>query len=364
MTRRRDLDADPAPAPAAAVRPGEDGPRATLGVVVIGRNEGERLRRCLGSLVGRAPTVVYVDSGSTDGSVEAARALGAVVVALDLSTPFTAARARNAGFRRLAELEPGVALVQFVDGDVEVEPGWIEAASRFLDEHEDVVAVCGRLRERSPEATVYQRLCDLEWDRGSGEVDAVGGIAMYRADAFRAVDGFDPSVIAGEEGELCLRLRRRGGRIWALPAPMGWHDAAISRFGQWWRRAERCGHAYAEGAAIHGRDPSRHHVRDVLSTLFWGLAVPLGIAATAALAVVWPPAWAAVALGLASYPLLAFKVYRHAARRFPARHAAFYAAFCVLAKFPESLGVVRYWRNRLLGRRSTIIEYKGPRAGG
>ena len=63
-----------------------------LGVVAIGRNEGERLRRCLNSVVGRGHTVVYVDSGSTDGSTELARELGADVVELDLSLPFTMAQ--------------------------------------------------------------------------------------------------------------------------------------------------------------------------------------------------------------------------------------------------------------------------------
>src|SRR5947207_307333 len=62
---------------------------ATLGVVVIGRNEGDRLRTCLSAVAGRNLPVVYVDSGSTDGSVATARGLGADVVALDLTTPFT-----------------------------------------------------------------------------------------------------------------------------------------------------------------------------------------------------------------------------------------------------------------------------------
>src|SRR3990170_3982962 len=91
-----------------------------LGIVAIGRNEGERLRACLRSVVGDNRVVVYVDSGSTDGSVEMARSMGAEVVELDLATPFTAARARNEGFHRLEQLNPNVAFVQFVDGDCEV----------------------------------------------------------------------------------------------------------------------------------------------------------------------------------------------------------------------------------------------------
>jgi len=47
-----------------------------IDAVVIGRNEGERLVACLASLGGEIRRAVYVDSGSTDGSVAAARAAG------------------------------------------------------------------------------------------------------------------------------------------------------------------------------------------------------------------------------------------------------------------------------------------------
>ena len=58
---------------------------STIGVVVIGRNEGERLRRCLESLGPHLAATVYVDSGSADGSVALARSLGAETVELDES---------------------------------------------------------------------------------------------------------------------------------------------------------------------------------------------------------------------------------------------------------------------------------------
>jgi glycosyltransferase involved in cell wall biosynthesis len=129
---------------------------STIGVVVIGRNEGERLRRCLESV--RSGAVVYVDSGSSDGSVALARSLGVEVVGLDLSSPFTAARARNAGFERLLQFDPSAEFVQFVDGDCEVAAGWLERARKEFEARSDAAVVCGRLRERFPDATVYNRL--------------------------------------------------------------------------------------------------------------------------------------------------------------------------------------------------------------
>ena len=135
---------------------------ARLGVVVIGRNEGERLARCLRSVVAPSHRVVYVDSGSTDDSVAVATACGAVVLALDMSRPFTAARARNEGAQRLRSLAPALEFIQFVDGDCEVVEDWLGAAVTFLDQRADVGVACGRLRERFPERSVYNLLCDLE----------------------------------------------------------------------------------------------------------------------------------------------------------------------------------------------------------
>jgi GT2 family glycosyltransferase len=228
---------------------------ARVGVVAIGRNEGERLARCLASLDPAARPTVYVDSGSTDGSPDRARSLGAEVVALDLSVPFTAARARNAGFDRLLAVAPEVEYVQFADGDCEVDPNWIPTATAELDARPDVAVVCGRRRERFPAATVYNRLCDLEWAGPAGETLACGGDALVRVSALKAVGGYRPDLIAGEEPELCVRLRANGGKIVRLAAEMTRHDAAMTRFGQWWKRNVRAGHAFAQVSRLHARSP-------------------------------------------------------------------------------------------------------------
>ena len=277
--------------------PRSSGRHPEVGVVVIGRNEGERLRRCLESVRRRGPGVVYVDSGSTDGSVALAAGLGATVVELDMRRPFTAARARNEGLRRLQAIAPDLAFVQFVDGDCEMVAGWLPLAERFLEAEPQVAAVCGRRRERFPERSVYNRLCDLEWNTPIGEARACGGDAMMRAEALRQVGGYRDDLIAGEEPELCVRLRAAGWKIWRLDAEMTLHDAAMTRFGQWWRRNVRAGYAYAEGVRLHGAPPERHWVREWRSAWFWGAGLPLAIVLFAA--IVGPVAlWA-----FAIYPL-------------------------------------------------------------
>jgi GT2 family glycosyltransferase len=331
---------------------GKGGKRADsrLGIVVIGRNEGARLEACLDSVAGRAADVVYVDSGSTDNSVVRARDLGAAVVELDPRVPFTAARARNEGFAYLQRLAPAVRYVQFVDGDCQLAKGWLDAGAHFLDGHPEVAAVCGRRRERYPERSVYNLLCDLEWDTPLGEARACGGDVMMRVTALAAVRGFRSSLIAGEEPELCFRLRAAGWRIWRLDHEMTLHDAAMTRFGQWWRRTVRAGHAFAEGAYLHGASRERHGVRESLSAWFWAIGLPLAAAAAG----VGAGAWAL--LLLLAYPL---QVIRLGLRgQHSARENWWYAVFLILAKFPESVGQIKFLVSRLRRSEPRLIEYK------
>ncbi|MDP1674929.1 MAG: glycosyltransferase [Burkholderiales bacterium] len=324
--------------------------RSRIGVVAIGRNEGARLGQCLSSVAQLAGTVVYVDSGSSDGSVELARNHGAAVVALNLDTPFTAGRARNAGFDHLLQLAPELLYVQFVDADCQIVPEWLDRAARFLDEHPGVAAVCGRRRERHPQQSVYNGLCDIEWNTPVGETKACGGDAMMRVDAFKSVRGFSPDLIAGEEPELCVRLRTAGWRIWRMADEMTLHDAAMLRFGQWWRRTLRCGHAFAQGAELHGAAPELHWVRESRRAWLWGLGLPLLALAVAA---AWS-AWGLLLFGI--YPL---QVMRLALREKPPAPGRWQrAGFLVLGKFPEMLGQLKFLAHRFTSSRPRLIEYK------
>jgi GT2 family glycosyltransferase len=320
-----------------------------VGVVAIGRNEGERLCRCIESLPASLGGVVYVDSASTDDSVDQARRRGVEVVALDMSLPFTAARARNVGLRRLRNRWPGLAFVQFIDGDCALASGWLEAAVREMHGDAHLAVVCGRRRERFPEVSVYNQLCDMEWDTPVGESEACGGDALARMEPLLAVGGYDERLIAGEEPELCLRLRVRGWRIRRVREEMTLHDAAMTRFTQWWRRTVRSGHAYAEVSAMH----PQLWKREARSALGWGLLLP-------AVACLSAPFTGGLGLVLlAAYPLLWLRVLRgQRARGYAAREAARYASFCVLGKSAQVAGMAKYWWNRGRGRRSRLIEYK------
>ncbi|MEC4806950.1 MAG: glycosyltransferase [Jaaginema sp. PMC 1079.18] len=328
---------------------------SSLGLVAIGRNEGDRLRQCLQSVRDAADTVVYVDSGSTDGSLEMARSLGVTVVELDLNLPFTAARARNAGFERLLQLTPNLDFVQFVDGDCEVVAGWLDTARTYLETHPQIAVVCGRRRERFPDQTPYNRLCDIEWDTPVGEAKACGGDAMMRVKAVQQVGGYNPNLIAGEEPELCVRLRQQGWQIWRIAAEMTRHDAQMTRWGQWWKRSQRAGHAFAEGAWLHGSPPERHWVKESRSIWLWGVIIPV-----VALSFAWlSHGWSL--LLLLGYPLLLYRVLKGINKpHLNPQSTRLYALSCVVGKFPQALGQIQFHLNRLLGRQQQLIEYKTP----
>ena len=326
-------------------------PCGIVGVVAIGRNEGERLQRCLSSMADNLGQLVYVDSGSSDGSVAMSRALGVTAIELDMSRPFTAARARNEGFEALLEAQPRIDYVFFVDGDCEVAGGWLQEAAEFLDTRRDVAVVWGCRRERFPEKSVYNLLCDIEWqDLPVGETSICGGDAVIRVDAFRGVAGYRSDLICGEEPELCVRLRQAGWRIWRLNRDMTRHDAALYRFGQWWKRSLRSGYAYAQGAALHGAPPERHWVAESRRAWNWGLYIPLG-ALLLSVALGWP-----ALLLLLIYPLQMVRLARTG--RHSARENWLRAGALVISKFPEMLGQLKFLRDRLRRAQSRIIEYK------
>ena len=325
-----------------------------IGIVTIGRNEGERLRRCLHSLVGLGVAVVYVDSNSTDGSAQLARSLGVDVVELDPSRPVGVPRARNEGFERLCQIDPDIRFVQFIDGDCEMVEGWLERGRQALEARPEAALVTGHRRELFRETSIYNRLADMEWDMPVGEISSSHGDILMRAEAFRSVGGFDPAVLVSEDFELCLRLRRAGWLLLRIDAEMSRHDLGMTRLRQWWWRSVRTGYGYADGMQLHGKSPERYYVRDVRSIMFWGLGLPALV-----LILAWPTRGASLLL-LTAYFYLYVRIRKYSiARGWSAADAGLFARFCVLAKLPNAWGVLTFWFRRLARHERRIIEYKG-----
>lgn len=323
-----------------------------IGVVVIGRNEGERLKVCIRSLAQLELSIVYVDSGSSDDSVAFVKSQGFDVVNLDMSIPFSAARARNEGYRYLLETYPDIEYIQFVDGDCEVCDGWIMSAYQHLLKHTGLASVCGRRKERYPEKTIYNRLCDIEWNTPVGEAMATGGDFMCRKQAIVDVGGFSPQVIAGEEPEMCFRMRQQGWKLERLDLDMTLHDADMTRFAQWWKRNERSGHAYAQGFAMHGSSPEKYYRNDLLRIVLWALCIPAVIVFAIVLVGLW------CALLWLVYPVKVLQLTVKSLHCFTPVLALVHSFFLILGKFPQFLGVMSFFLKRVRGHQFQIIEYK------
>lgn len=318
-------------------------------VILIGRNEGERLVRSLASLKGEARHVYYVDSGSTDQSVANAQRAGAEVIELDMSVPFTAARARNAGFAAMMQASDPPDFVQFLDGDCTLTPGWLARGAAFMAGDPGVALVTGWQSEIHRDRTLYNQLFDFEWHRPAGEIRACGGNMMVRVAAFEEVGGFDPTVIAAEDDEFCTRLRKAGWRLFRIPEDMSRHDADVSRFGQWWKRAERTGHGFAQVGDLH----PDYFVRERLRGWVYGLILPL----LAVIGAAWTW-WIPMAV-LAVYGLSYLKTARGLMQDgLPASEALRHAGLLTLSKFPNMLGMLRYHWRKWRKAQMRIIEYK------
>jgi glycosyltransferase involved in cell wall biosynthesis len=329
-----------------------------VSAVIIGRNEGPRLVRCLESVrAARVPQggleIIYVDSDSTDGSQDRARALGAKVISVRPERP-TAAIGRNAGWR-----EARADYVLFLDGDTILDPEFLMRALPSLDQPQ-VAVVCGQRRELYPEHTWYNRVLDLDWIGPPGEADSCGGDALMKRAALEAVDGYDEHLIAGEEPDMCTRMRQRGYRILSLDCPMTLHDLAMTGWSQYWRRAVRTGHAYAEVSQRYRATTTPLWYREAQRNLIHapGLVFLVLLAVMLSL-------WTGSPLpAVGGAALLAFFVLR-SGYRFRWKTASGYTALMYglhshLQQLPIFWGQLQFWRNQRSGTSQRLIEYKVP----
>lgn len=243
-----------------------------IGVVVIGRNEGYKLQRCLESLLPLACPIVYADSCSSDGSVMRAETLGVAVAQLDPSRPMNASRGRKEGFERLLAEYSELEYVFFVDGDCEINPSFFPVALQILAQRSDVAAVCGLLIELHPGVSIYNRIANLEWKAAVGECASCAGIALIRVSAYLKAGGFNETVLAGEEPELCARIRRQGYKVLRIDEVMAWHDLNMHHLSQWWRRGVRSGYGALD---VRLRFGVRDFDKLLVSSWVWVLGWPL-----------------------------------------------------------------------------------------
>lgn len=332
-------------------------PEVILSVVIIGRNEGERLRRCLESVetmdpIGGEVEVIYVDSGSVDNSIALAQSYGAKILKVESSRP-TAALGRNTGWR-VAKAP----ILLFLDGDTVLNPSFV---NNSLGEFEDpkVAIVWGHRREMYPENTLYNRVLDLDWIYPPGPSEFCGGDALMRKAVLEEVNGYDATLIAGEEPEMCGRIRSRGYVILHVDHKMTGHDLAMSRWSQYWRRAFRAGYAYAQVSRRFKTSETNLWSSEVRRNFIRAAFVVGLLAVGTAASLFWMSVLPILAV-LAFFLLLAVRTairVRWKCEDFSTRFL--YGIHSHLQHVPIAVGQLAFLRDLSRGRDRHLIEYKG-----
>jgi glycosyltransferase involved in cell wall biosynthesis len=331
---------------------------STLSVVVIGRNEGERLRSCLASVNAMhrdewSVELIYVDSGSSDQSIHTAQEMGAHVIALKPEHP-TAALGRNAGWSAASG-----EIVLFLDGDTLLQPRFVHGSlNEFTDPN--VAVVWGHRRELHPERSLYNRVLDLDWIYAPGLTPFCGGDALFRRNVLAETGGFDETLIAGEEPELCRRILALGSTILHVDRPMTGHDLAITRFNQYWKRAARAGHAFAEVSARFASTDQPFWSAEVLrnrnrAVMLMGFAL-LVVFLALSLRSVWP-----LITGIALFAILVIRTAWKARWKSKSRVTLLlYGIHSHLQQIPIFWGQLSFRLNRRRGQQAALVEYKNP----
>lgn len=227
-----------------------DGSRGQdIDCVIFGTNCADELLATLESVKGATYTrgsvrMIYVDGGSSDGSAQLARDFGVEVVEKQEATR---AEGYNAGLKAATG-----ALVQFLEVGAVLDEEWFQVASKNLAP--DVAAIFGQQRERHAEASRFNKIADLEWNPiHSGDAEVFGGDLLIRRALLDAAGGFDEELVAGESGDLSLRLREQGHRVLYVAESMVTVDSQIIRWDQYWRRYYRMGYGRAAIYERHGK---------------------------------------------------------------------------------------------------------------
>jgi glycosyltransferase involved in cell wall biosynthesis len=310
------------------------------GIVVIGRNEGIRLAECFKSIKNNDCRIIYVDSASTDNSLEIAKQFKIETISLDPYSPLNAARGRNAGAQRLLELDPSIPLIQFIDGDTALDKNWLQTAQTTLQKKTEIAVLVGDLTEKNPSSSIYKQLSALEWEQVYGEVKSVGGNCMIRTQVFLDVGGFNSEIAAAEDSELCYRIRQKGWKIFHMNVPMGIHDTQIFNFRHFCKRCVRTGYAYQQVSMLYKNNEEKIFLRENLSNWIYGGVIPV-------LAIGLMPLSHGLSLLLfLIYPFLFGRIFFRMKKCWNPLLAFLYAFMCVITKFPGFYGACKYLLKR------------------
>ncbi|MDC7223954.1 MAG: glycosyltransferase family 2 protein [Spirochaetales bacterium] len=324
-----------------------------ISVVIIGRNEGEKLVRCIESVrkinyPQDLLEVLYVDSDSSDQSLERAREAGVDKALSLVSDRPCAAAGRNRGLR-----ESRGELVLFLDGDTIIEPDFLEKALPSFED-ESIAIVYGN-RCEIHEDQFYIQLCNRDWDRTYGFTETSGGDILARRSVMEEIGGYY-EIIAGEDPEMSNRVVNRGYRILHIEAKMVDHDLGIRTFPMYWKHAVRSGFAYSIVADLTGKREKALWVRENGKIMIQGFAMVSFTVLCLVLAVFLKSPFPCLLayLGLNSLQIVRLFIKNRGKFNTLKMNLAYSALHCYVLKVPMFVGQLKYYLNK----NQKLIEYK------
>ncbi len=244
-----------------------------IAVVIITKNESTNIASCLESLLAckgtRGVEIILVDSASTDATTEIASRYPVTIVHLEPSPLLSPSVGRFIGTRYAT-----ARIIQFLDGDMIMLPGWIEAGISMLQDG-NVGGVAGLLHRSLPGDG--ERAMRRETSE-SIEVECFGGAAMYAREALERAGTFNPYMLGEEERELGYRIRKKGYQLRKLPVDMAVHMEKVQDHGEvneksrYFRGVGQLIRAYPF-APIFWRIIALQRDEGVNQVLMWGLPV-------------------------------------------------------------------------------------------
>jgi GT2 family glycosyltransferase len=210
-----------------------------VSIILVNYNGGEQVMECLHSLEAdgyEGREIIVVDNASLDGSPACIKSTFPNVKLFQSATNLGYGGGNNLG----ANYAQGF-YIAFLNPDILVQPGWLEALSRVLDADPGVAMATARILLQDRPDTINAcgndvHISGLTLCRGMGqprqafdtpsEVAAVSGAAfMIRRELFNQLGGFDARYfLYMEDTDLSLRARLAGWRILYVPEALVYHN--------------------------------------------------------------------------------------------------------------------------------------------
>jgi GT2 family glycosyltransferase len=222
-----------------------------LAIVVLAWNQRDLTLECLASLAALDHPagqlqIVVVDNGSTDGTARAVREAYPAVTVLETGENLGYAGGNNVGIRYA--LDRGADLVCILNNDVTVAPGFCAPLLSVLRRGGGAGVVTPLIADMAQPERVWALGSMVDQRRGlvrrlhvdepvsalrtaePFEVDVASGAAMLvRREVFERVGLLDEAFyLYFEETDWCLRVRRSGYQILAVPSSVVWHKVSAT----------------------------------------------------------------------------------------------------------------------------------------